>query len=161
METAYSALGLAVLALSLVTALAGARDLATGTPSRLFWFLLRFAQVVTGLFALFAAVLYLAGNRADDGLHYVYALLPVIASFLAELIRGSVAPHELGTRLDPDGDQPLTGPEISRRFARLEPAEQEWLAAIVVRRETTVMIMACLVNTFLVWRALVTVAGLF
>jgi len=160
--TAYSALGVAVIVLNLVAAGAGLRDRALELPSSLFWLLLRIAQLATMLFVVLACVIYVAGGRPDDPLHYLYVLLPVGASFLAELIRGSVPGHELGDRLDPStGGEPLPPAELSARFARLEPAEQERIGVAIVRREILVMMIACLVNAFLIWRALETTAGLF
>lgn len=162
MATAYFALGVAVLVANLAAGGTGLRDRTVERPTSLFWYLLRSAQVTTMAFVVFASVVYVTGHRADDSLHYLYVLLPVGASFLAELIRGSVAGQELGDRLDPSPEgEPLTPAELSARFAGLEPAEQERIGMAIVRRETLVMTIACLVNAFLVWRALATTAGLF
>lgn len=162
MATAYFALGVAVIALNLLAVAAGLFDRTGGSPVPVFWYLLRGAQLATMAFVVFACVVYAAGHRASDQLHYVYVLLPVAASFLAELIRGSVAGQELRDRLDPPGeDPPLTPAELSARFAALDPAGQERIGLAIIRRETLIMALACGVNAFLVWRALATTAGLF
>lgn len=162
MATAYLALGLAVIVANLLAGLTGLLDRTAESPSSRFWYLLRAAQVTTMLFVVFACVVYLTGHRANDTLHYLYVLLPAGTSFLAELIRGSVAGQELGDRLDPGPDDERLSPaELSARFATLEPAEQERIGLAIVQRETLIMTIACLVNAFLIWRALTTTAGLF
>jgi len=161
-DTAYSALGAAVIALNLLAVAAGLLDRAGDRPVPAFWYLLRGAQLGTMVFVVFACVVYATGHRASDQLHYLYVLLPVVASFLAELIRGSVPGQELRDRLDPPGnDPPLTAAELSARFAALDPAGQERIGLAIVRRETLIMTLACGVNAFLIWRALATTAGMF
>ncbi|MCO5316747.1 MAG: hypothetical protein M9938_11395 [Solirubrobacterales bacterium] len=162
MATAYSALGAAVIVINLATAALGTRDRHTDRPSIAFWYLLRGAQATTMLFVLFACLIYLLGHRASDQLHYLYVLLPVVVSFMAELFRGSAANQELGDRLDPSpGDSPLDTADLAARFAELDPEEQERIGLAIVRRETLIMTIACLVNAFLIWRALATTSGLF
>ncbi len=164
MSDAYSALGVIVIAINLVAGTAGLAAWAGRRPSIPFWYLLRVAQVVTMVFVLFACVTYLAGHRADDDLHYLYVLLPVVASFLAELMRGGAAGQELGERLDPEpapGAEPLATAELASRFAELEPDEQQEIGLAIVRRETGIMTVACLVIAFLIWRAMETTAGMF
>lgn len=164
MADAYSALGVIVIAINLVAGTAGVVAWAGRRPSIPFWYLLRAAQVVTMLFVLLACIVYLGGHRADDDLHYLYVLLPVVASFLAELMRGGAAGQELGERLDPEpapGAEPLPAAELASRFAELEPDDQQEIGLAIVRRETGIMTVACLVIAFLIWRAMETTAGLF
>jgi hypothetical protein len=106
---------------------------------------LRVGQAVTLLFVLAETWLYFAGNRADDDLHYLYVALPVVASLLAEAMRGASASQELG----------------ETDFASLGPDRQQSVAEAIVRRETGVMTVACLVLAFLIWRAIETTAGMF
>lgn len=162
METVYSALAVAVIVVNLLATAAGVRDRSAERASTIFWYLLRAAQLTTAAFVVSAGLIYLAGHRATDSLHYLYVLLPVVASFMAELIRGAATSQELGEQLDPDPEgDPLTPAELSARFARLDPDEQQRIGLAIVRRETLVMTIACLVTAFLVWRALETTAGLF
>ena len=145
MSSSYLALGLIVIALNLVAGVTGGIALARRRLAIVFWYLLRVAQVGTLAFVLFETVLYLGGHRADDGLHYLYVYLPVVASFLAEGMRGASASQELG----------------ETNFKALSEEEQHEVAIRIVRRETAVMTVACFVIAFLVWRAVITDAGLF
>lgn len=159
MSTAYSALGLAVIAVNLAAAVVGAISWQRSRPSVPFWYLLRVAQILTGLFVLFALVIYVDGHRASDELHYLYVCLPVVVSFMAELMRGASASQELGERLSPA--EPKSNQELSEMFAALDPVEQEEIGLEIIRRETIVMTVACFVIAFLLWRALETTAGMF
>ncbi|MDQ5894730.1 MAG: hypothetical protein QG596_991 [Actinomycetota bacterium] len=159
MSTVYTALGLAVIALNLIAGVTGAISWQRNQPWVAFWYLLRAAQAGTGVFVIFACVVYATGHRADDGLHYLYVFLPVVASFMAELMRGAAASQELGDRLSPT--EPKTSQELGELFAGLEPETQEEIGLAIVRRETAVMTVACLVTAFLLWRAIETTAGMF
>ena len=159
MSTAYTALGLAVLAANLLTGAVGALAWRRNRPSVAFWYALRGAQILTGAFVLYACVVYATGHRAEDQLHYLYVFLPVAASFMAELMRGAAASQELGDRLSPN--QARTNQELGELFAELDPAAQERIGLSIIRRETGVMTVACLVTAFLLWRALETTAGMF
>jgi hypothetical protein len=142
---AYFALGLTAIAVNLVAAGVGGLAWRRHSVSLPFWYLLRSAQLLTLLFVLLEAVLYFTGDRATDGLHYLYAALPVVASLLAEAMRGASASQELG----------------ETEFASLDEESQQLVAVAIVRRETGVMTVACLVLAFLVWRAIETTSGMF
>jgi len=159
LSTAYTALGLVVIAVNLVAAIVGGIAWQTNRPSIVFWYLLRAGQIATGLFFVFAFVIYLSGHRASDELHYLYVCLPVVASFMAELMRGASAGQELGDRLSPN--DPKTNQELGELFAELDPETQETIGLAIIRRETLVMTIACFVIAFLIWRALETTAGMF
>jgi hypothetical protein len=141
----YTTLGLAVIALNLVAGAVGGVSWLRREPSIPFWYLLRAAQLATLVFVLVESVIYATGARPEDGLHYLYVFLPVVASLLAELMRGAAASQELG----------------ETDFSRLDPAEQQKVALAIVRRETGVMTSACFVVAFLIWRAIDTTAGMF
>jgi hypothetical protein len=142
---AYLALGLTAIVVNLIAGVTGGVAWQTNRISIPFWYLLRFAQLVTILFVLAEAWLYFAGDRAEDGLHYLYAALPVVASLLAEGMRGASAGQELG----------------ETDFASLDENRQQEVALAIVRRETGVMAVACFVVAFLIWRAVETTAGMF
>lgn len=141
----YMALGLTVIGANLIVGVIGGLAWRAERVSIAFWYLLRAAQVATLIFVLFEAVLYFDGRRSDDDLHLLYVVLPVVASLLAEAIRGASASQELG-----DTD-----------FAQLDEAGQQKVALAIVRRETGVMTVACFVLAFLVWRAIETAGGMF
>jgi hypothetical protein len=145
MSDAYLALGVTVIALNLISGTIGGLAWRADRVSIAFWYLLRVAQVATLVFVLVEAAIYVGGGRADDGLHYLYASLPVVASVLAEAMRGASASQELG-----DTD-----------FAALDEERQQRVALAIVRRETGVMTVACFAVAFLVWRAIDTTAGMF
>lgn len=142
---AYLALGLMAIAVNLVAGTIGAVAWRRNRISIPFWYLLRGAQVLTLLFVLAESWLYFAGNRAEDDLHYLYVALPVVASLLAEAMRGASASQELG----------------ETEFSSLDEEQQQTVALAIVHREAGVMIVACFVLAFLVWRALETTAGMF
>jgi hypothetical protein len=145
MYDAYLALGLTVIAANLIVGVIGGLAWRAERVSIAFWYLLRAAQIATLVFVLFEAFLYFEGRRADDGLHYLYIALPVVASLLAEAMRGASASQELG----------------ETDFAALDENRQQQVALAIVRRETGVMTVACFVLAFLVWRAIETTAGMF
>lgn len=145
MFDAYLALGLAVMAANLIVGVIGGLAWRVERVSIAFWYLLRAAQIATLVFVLFEAFLYFDGRRADDGLHYLYVTLPVVASLLAEAMRGASASQELG----------------ETDFSRLDEKRQQEVAMAIVRRETGVMTVAGFVLAFLVWRAIETTAGMF
>ncbi len=145
MPDAYLALGVSVIALNLIAGAIGGLAWQADRVSIAFWYLLRAAQILTLVFVLAESAIYVGGGRADDGLHYLYASLPVVASVLAEAMRGASASQELG-----DTD-----------FASLDQESQQTVALAIVRRETGVMSVACFVVAFLVWRAVETTAGMF
>lgn len=101
-----------------------------------FWYALRVAQVTVVAQAMIGLILVFSGNVAQD-LHYLYGALPLLVSFLAELVRAGAAQQELGA-LD---------------FKALPEQRQRQLALAIVRREMGIMSVACLVITFLALRA--------
>jgi hypothetical protein len=145
METVYFASGGLVIGLSLVAGAIGGAAWARQVPSTAFWPVLRAAQALTALFVLVETVLYMSGARAEYGLHYLYGFLPLVAMFLAEGTRAAAGRQELG-------DRDLHG---------LDDREKAELALAIIRRETGVMAISCLVVAFLVWRAVETTAGMF
>ncbi|HEX8158578.1 MAG TPA: hypothetical protein VF526_14435 [Solirubrobacteraceae bacterium] len=112
-------------------------------PSDAVWPLLRAGQVVAGLQALVAGVLFLAGFRPEDGLYWLYALLPPAIGFVAEQLRVASAEQVLENRDLPD----------AQAVGALPEAQQRSVVLAVVRREMGVMALAALVVAFLALRA--------
>jgi heme A synthase len=102
-----------------------------------FWYLLRMAQASVFAQALLGGLLVVTGHEQEDGLHYLYGILPLVVSFIAEGARSEAARHEVGD-LDP---------------ATLSQPEQESLAHAIVRREMGIMAVSCGVIFFLGLRA--------
>jgi hypothetical protein len=119
-------------------------------PSDGFWRLLRAAQVVMVLEAALGGVLLLIGERPSDDLHYVYGLLPLAVSFVAEQLRVSSAETVLAGR----------GLESAQDMRALDEDEQRSIVLAIVRREIGVMALAALVILGLVLRAEFGPAGL-
>ncbi len=105
-----------------------------------FWYLLRGAQVAVFVQALLGGLLVVTNHEAKEGLHYLYGILPLFVSFIAEGARGGAAARELG-----DVD-----------FESLSPEEQESIALQIVRREMGIMVVSCWVIFFLALRAATT-----
>jgi hypothetical protein len=112
-------------------------------PSEAVWPLLRAAQVVAAGQALLAGGLFVAGFRPDDGLYWLYALLPVAIGFVAEQLRIASAEQVLENRDLPD----------AQAVGELPEAEQQSIVLAVVRREIGVMALAAFVVAFLALRA--------
>jgi hypothetical protein len=111
--------------------------------ARAVWPLLRAGQVVAGLQALLAGVLFAAGFRPADDLYWLYALLPVAIGFVAEQLRIASAEQVLENRALPD----------AQAVGALPEAEQRSVVLAVVRREIGVMALAALTVAFLALRA--------
>ena len=102
-----------------------------------FWYLLRVAQLTVFLQALLGGLLVFTGHEPDDDLHYLYGLLPLLVSFLAEGARAGAAEREVRD-LDVEA----------------LPAEgQQQVALAIVRREMGIMAVSCGVILFLGLRA--------
>ena len=102
-----------------------------------FWYLLRIAQLSVFLQALLGGLLVFTGHEPHDDLHYLYGLLPLVVSFLAEGARAGAAEREVRD-LDVEA----------------LPAEgQQQVALAIVRREMGIMAVSCGVILFLGLRA--------
>ncbi|MGE5407593.1 MAG: hypothetical protein ACM3NV_03175 [Syntrophothermus sp.] len=111
-----------------------------GRPSIPFWYLLRAAQVSVFVQALLGGLLVVTGHKPAENLHYLYGILPLVVSFIAEGARLGAAQRELG-----DVD-----------FEALPAETQESLALQIVRREMGIMAVSCGVILFLALRAATT-----
>jgi hypothetical protein len=136
METVHLILGVTVIASNLAAGVWGAICWQTRKPSVGFWYLLRFAQASVVLQVAVGGLLLLLGHEAAD-LHYLYGVLPVVVSLLAEGARTVATEHEM-EGLD---------------FESLPKARQQAVAAAIVRRETGIMAVGSLVILGLALRA--------
>jgi heme A synthase len=102
-----------------------------------FWYLLRAAQAAVVVQALLGGLLVFTGHKPDDDLHYLYGILPLVVSFLAEGARAGAAERE------------LRDVEIEA----LPAAAQQAVALAIVRREMGIMSVGCGVILFLGLRA--------
>src|SRR5207244_53339 len=106
-------------------------------PTVAFWYVLRAMQVVVVLQVAFGSILLLTGRNASTGLHYLYGVLPLIVSLLADALRVGIADREL-EGLD---------------FDSLPADRRRTIALAIVRRETGAMAVAALVIFLLALRA--------
>ena len=136
MTEVHLLVGIALLAANLVAGVWGGASWLARRPSVGFWYALRVAQVAVILQALLGLLLVFTG-RSTDELHVLYGALPVLVSFLAELIRAGAAAQELG-ELD---------------FRSLPEERQRRIGLAIVRREMGIMAVACLVIFGLALRA--------
>jgi hypothetical protein len=137
MPEVHLVVGVAVIALNLAAFASGGIAWLRSRSSIPFWYLLRAAQGTVFVQALLGGLLVFAGHEAPDELHYLYGVLPLVVSFLAEGARAGAAQRELG-----DID-----------FESLPAAEQQALALAIVRREMGIMAVSCGVIFFLALRA--------
>jgi heme A synthase len=133
----HVAVGVLVVVLNLAAGVLGGVNWYRREPSVPFWYLLRAAQVAVVLEALIGMLLVFSGHEAADDLHYLYGILPLVVSLLAEGVRAGAAQQELGD-LD---------------FESLSPDRQRVVALTIVRREMGVMATSCIVIFFLALRA--------
>ena len=138
MLAVHVAAGIAVLATNLIAGAWGGVAWLRRQPSVGFWYALRVAQGAVVLQVGLGAILLLSGHEADNGLHYVYGVLPLLVSLLAEAARAGAADREL----------------IGLDFDSLPPDRQRLIALAIVRRETGVMAVSALVILLLALRAL-------
>lgn len=150
MRTVVEALAVLLAVESAVAAAAGGWAWWQLRPGRGFWVLLRGSQAVAVALAAAAGVAAALGRRPDDGLFWVYALVPVAVSFVAEQLRVLSAETVLSAR----------GFESAAELKRLTEGEQRSVAMAIVRREVGVMALSALVVCFLALRALGTASGI-
>jgi heme A synthase len=137
MAAVHLVVGCALIALNLVAFAFGGVAWLRSRPSVPFWYLLRAAQAAVFLQALLGGLLVFTGHEPNDDLHYLYGILPLVVSFLAEGARAGAAQRELGG-ID---------------FESLPADDQQSLALAIVRREMGIMAVSCGVILFLALRA--------
>jgi heme A synthase len=129
--------GCALIVLNLVAFAVGGIAWYRNRSSIPFWYLLRAAQVAVFIQAMLGGLLVFTGHKPNDDLHYLYGILPLVVSLIAEGARGAAAERELG-----DVD-----------FEALPADSQQSLALAIVRREMGIMAVSCGVILFLALRA--------
>jgi hypothetical protein len=134
---------LAAALVSLVAGALGAWRWWTVEPSQAFWLLCRASQALLVVQALVAGVLAALGFEPDDGLYWLYALLPLAVSFVAEQLRVTAAE----TVLDD------AGLPNAQAVGELDEARQRSVVLAIVRREIGVMTASAFVVAFLALRA--------
>src|SRR6476660_9481513 len=129
----HIAVGCIVIALNLAAGAIGGYRWYRNQQSIPFWYLLRAAQVSVFIQALLGGLLVVTNHKAPDNLHYLYGILPLVVSFIAEGARAGAAQRELG----------------ETDFEALPAEAQEGIALQIVRREMGIMAVSCGVIFFL------------
>jgi heme A synthase len=129
--------GCAVIVLNLAAFAVGGTAWYRDRSSVPFWYLLRAAQVAVFIQVMLGGLLVFTGHKPDDSLHYLYGILPLVVSLIAEGARTGAAERELR-----DVD-----------FESLSPDAQQTVALAIVRREMGIMAVSCGVILFLALRA--------
>ncbi len=145
METLHLVVGVGVLITNLAAGLVGGIAWLRRQPSVPFWYLLRAAQGAVVLQVLLGTILLLLGHESPDDLHYIYGVLPLLVTLLAEAARAGAAERE------------LEGVD----FEALPQDRQHRFALAIVRRETGIMAVSALVVFGLALRAAGTSGHLF
>jgi heme A synthase len=136
----HIAVGSLLILLNLAAGVIGAWAWWKIRPSVPFWYLLRLAQISVFVQAVLGGLLLVTDHQAKENLHYLYGILPLVISFLAEGMRLGAAQRELG-ELD---------------IESFPPEAQETIALQIVRREMGIMAVSCIVIFFLAVRAATT-----
>ena len=137
MAEVHLVVGCAVIALNLVAFAIGGAAWYRDRPSIRFWYLLRAAQTAVFVQVMLGGLLVFTGHKPDESLHYLYGILPLVVSLIAEGARTGAAERELR-----DVD-----------FEALSAESQQSVAMAIVRREMGIMAVSCGVILFLALRA--------
>lgn len=135
-----------VAALNLVAGALGVAAWWLGEASRPFWLAVRAGQIATTFLAALAGVLLVSGYDADSGLLYLYLLLPIVVSIIAEQLRLASAQTVLDQRKL----------ENAQAVGELPADEQTAIVRAIMSREVGVMTIAAFVIVFLALRVLAT-----
>jgi ABC-type phosphate transport system auxiliary subunit len=137
MSEVHLVVGVSLIGLNLLAASWGGVAWLRDRASIAFWYMLRAAQVSVFIQVTLGALLVVTGHEAADGLHYVYGVLPLPISLLAEAARTGAAEREIG----------------ELEFETLPGDQQRTIALAIVRREMGIMTVSCLVIFLLALRA--------
>ena len=119
----------------------------SGAAGRMFWPLCRTGQIAAGALAVLAGVAILTGYDAPNSLLYLYLVLPIVVSVIAEQLRLASAQTILDQR----------GLETAQAMEGLPEAEQRSIVLAIVGREIGILALAAFVIAFLALRVLGTV----
>jgi heme A synthase len=133
----HIAVGICLIALNAIAFAVGGIAWYRNRPSIPFWYLLRAAQASVFAQALLGGLMVVTGHEQEDGLHYLYGILPLVVSFIGEGARADAAHREIAG-ID---------------YESLPDSEKEPIAHAIIRREMGIMAVSCGVILFLGLRA--------
>jgi hypothetical protein len=143
MTSFHSIFGIVVAAAFAVVAALGYWFWRRSESNAVFWRGLRSAQVLYLVYLVIAAVRFFSGERPRDDLYWLYTLLPLAVSFIAEQLRIASAQTVLDAR----------GLEDAQAVGRLPSSDQRAVVRAILRREMGVMAVAAAVIAGLMLRA--------
>ena len=111
-----------------------------------FWIIWRVSQLATTVLAAVALIVFISGYKPSSGLFWLYMLLPIAVSIIAEQLRIASADAVLSSR-DLDDAQAV---------GELPADEQQLIVSTIANRELAVAAIACVVIAFLALRVLAT-----
>lgn len=140
----------ALAVVSVLAALVGGWSWWQVRPSRAFWALARAAQALAVVLGGVSGVAAALGHRPDSELFWIYALVPIVISFLGEQLRLASASTILAAR----------DIESAQEVGELPDAEQRSIVLAILRREMGVMVFVMLMLCFMALRCHGTSAGM-
>ncbi len=135
-----------VATLGVLGTLAGAWAWWQGSLERSFWILWRMAQLSTTVLAAVTLIVFVSGYKPASGLFWLYMLLPIVVSIIAEQLRVASADAVLSSR----------DLEDAQAVGDLPTDEQQLVVLTIAHRELAVAATACLVIAFLALRVIAT-----
>ncbi len=145
MKQVHLVFGVATIALFGFVGLYGAWCWWRVRTSVWFWRLLRASQALIVVQMAIGGVLVLIGHKPPQ-LHLIYAVLPLLVSFIAEQLRVASAQMVLDQR----------GYESAQAVGELPEEEQQAVVVSILQRELGVMALAAIVSAVLLARAAMT-----
>lgn len=134
----HAAVGIAVIATNALAGVWGGVAWQRHSPSVVFWYLLRAAQVAVVLQVGLGLVLVAQNREPPDALHVIYGLAPLVVALVSEAMRVGAVQRELADVEELDA---------------LERREQAVIARRVVLREMGIMSVGALLIVTLALRA--------
>lgn len=144
MATAADITATIVAAINLAAGVVGAWMWRREAPGRGFWVIARAGQSSATAMAGLAAVMLVSGYDPPSGLLWLYMLLPIAVSIIAEQLRIASAQAVLDAN----------GLEDAQAVGGLPEEDQRLVVLAIMRREMGVMALAALVIAFLALRVL-------
>jgi len=146
LATAADITAIVVAAINLLAGALGGWAWHRDEASRAFWLTARAGQFAATAMAGLALVMIVSGYHPGSGLLWLYMILPVAVSIIAEQLRIGSAQ----TVLD------ANDLEDAQAVGRLAESDQQLIVHAIVRRETGVIALAALVIVVLALRVLAT-----
>lgn len=142
MKDVHLAVGVLAIAVNATVTVYGAWEWWRARSDRLFWLMLRVAQLVVVVQAALGGILVALGHKASN-LHILYGVLPLLVALIAEALRAASAQMVLDAR----------GLPSAQAVGELPEKDQRALVATIVQREVGVMALAAAVIVVLLLRA--------